>query len=350
MRVRRIPWLPALGAALTLSACDGGTPFDPVALSQTAAEVISAMENSQASQSMAVLGPKMTVAAPALVAATMPNTDLLTGAPHRWARRRAELLQRTASGFSPESPAVIFPADVLGKTFTYNTTTQQYQLSSETGAPSNGVRFKLYAVNAGTGQVIVPLQDIGYLQLTDESSPSSVALGIKAVINGTTLLEYKASATITTVSVAFSAQGYVSDGTTQVDFDLSQSFSQTTGITIDYVVEVPENRVGVHLEAGLNLALVGSITLTISHEGNETVVDVKGSLNGAISGTIEHNGDVVVNISGTTDNPVFIDATGTPLTPQQLDALENLVDFIEDIFDAFDTLLLPAYGLLGVEL
>lgn len=350
MRVSRIPWLPALGAALTFSACDGGTPFDPVALSQTAAEVISAMENSQASQSMAVLGPKMTVAAPALVAATMPNTDLLTGAPHLWARRRAELLQRAASGFSPESPAVIFPADVLGKTFTYNTTTQQYQLSSEPGAPSTGVRFRLYAVNTGTGQVTVPLQDIGYLELTDTSSPSRVALGIKAVINNTTLLEYEASATVTTLSVGFSAQGYVSDGTTQVDFDLSQNFSQTSGITINYIVKVPEKNVDVQLEAGLGLDLVGSITLTISHDGNDTVVDVTGALDGAITGTIEHNGDVVVNIAGTTDTPVFTDATGTPLTAQQLDALEHLVDFIEDIFDAFDNLLLPAFALLGVEL
>jgi hypothetical protein len=350
MRASRIRWLPALGAGLALAACDGGTPFDPVALSQTAAEVLAALENGQASQSMAVLGPKMTVAAPALVAATMPNTDLLTGSPNRWAQRRAEMLQRAAGEFSPESPAVIFPVDVLGKTFTYNTTTQTYQLSSETGAPSNGVRFRLYAVNTTTQQVNVPLQDIGYLELTDKSTPAAVSLGIKAVVNNVTLLDYTASATIATTGVSFSALGFVSDGTTRVDFDLKQSFSQTAGISIDYTVEVPESNVGVRLQASLNLQLVGSITLTINHGGNNTVIDVTGSLDGAISGTIEHNGDVVVNISGTSANPVFTDATGTPLTPQQLDALENLVDFIEDILDAFDNLLYPAYGLLGINL
>lgn len=346
MRARRFRWLAALSLSLGLSACGDEVPFDPVALSQVTGEVVGAIDNSPASQSLAVLGPKMTVAAPPLVAATMPGADLLGPSSHRWVRERMEALERAAGALSPGAGTAIFPVDVLGKTFTYNPQTGKYQLSNETGAPATGVRFVLYAVNATTQQVVIPLDPIGYLELTDESTPSAVALGIKAVVENVTLLDYDARVIIATTSLSFAAVGFISDGTTQVDFDLTQSFAQTTGFSIDYTVEVPEKGVGLHLEATFNLDLVGSIKLTIEHEGNTTAIQVSGSLDGPITGSITHNGEVVVNISGTEANPVFTKTSGEQLTAQEQEALENLADAIGGIFEAFDDLLGPAYHLL----
>lgn len=344
MEARRVSW-PALGGVVFfMAACDGGTPFDPVALNQAAQEVLNAMESSQASQSLAALGPKMTVAAPALLAATLPGAELLR-APDRWARDRALTLQRAAVGLGPQGPADhLIPPPAFGKTFTYNTETQQYQLSGDAGAPTNGIRFRLYAV--ANGAVTVPLQDIGYVELTE---PSASSLGLRVLVG--TLLDYQGSATLAPTSVSVTAQGFVSNGTIQVDFDLSLGVSQTTGVSVDYAIDVPENATGIRLEVAGNLELVGTATITIDHQDEHVVLKVTGSLeSGPITGTIEHQGEIVVNISGTKAAPIFTDPGGTPLTQQQIDALEQLAAFIDDVFVAFAGLLSPALKLLGLEL
>lgn len=345
MRTRRIAWLPALGTAVVFTACDGGTPFDPIALNQAAQEVVAAMENSEASESMGVLGPKMTVGAAAMVAATIPDGELLTGSPQSWTQGMVETLQRAGGGLGVRSPADhIIPQTVFGTTFTYDTQTQQYQPSGDAGAPSNGVRFRLYAV--ASGAVVEPLQDIGFVELTE--GPGST-LGLNVVVGN--LLDYEASATLASTSISLSAQGFISDGTTQVDFDLSLEVSGTTGVTVDYAVEVPANDVGIRLQISGNLDLVGTATITINHQGSNVVLKVTGGLeSGPVSGTIEHNGDVVVNISGTLASLVFTNATGSPLTTPEVDALKSLAAFIDELFVAFARLLFPAFALLGLEL
>ncbi|MBI3981983.1 MAG: hypothetical protein HY337_03670 [Gemmatimonadetes bacterium] len=331
--------------AVTLAACDGGGSgdFDPLATSQAAAEVVNAMQQSPAFHALDVLGEKIVDAtSPGMVAAALPQ-NLLPRTPFTaWTRDRAADLEALA----PRAVAApIFPADLLGKTLSYNVGLGRYEVSTETGAPANGVRFILYAVDTLLHIVRQPLTAVGRLDLTDESTPAAAVLRLVVVINNATLLDYAASASFTTGSISFGAEGFISNGATSIDFDLTQSITAGPTISVSYTLAVPELDVALAITATL-VPNGSTVTLTIEADGNTTVVTATGTKE-AITGTVTHNGDVVIEISGTPDEPVFRDANGNELTEAQVGALEELFAFTDAVFDAFDNLLVPAYHLLS---
>jgi hypothetical protein len=339
-RIRR---LLVVSVAL-LPACDGAdSGFDPLVTNQAAASVLGALQRSPALQTLDVMGEKIVLAAPSgTLAAALPGA-LFPRAPFAtWAGERAG----GAPVPAPEAPAApILPADLLGKTLTYNVAMSRYEISAQTGAPGNGVRFILYDVDLVQRAIKQPLAPVGHLDLTDESTPAAAALRLVVVIANATLLDYQASASFTTSSISFSAEGVVSDGETSVEFQLTQRISAGPTITVNYRLAVPENDVSLSLDATAT-GSGSTITLTIQDGGNTTAVHVTETAQG-ITGTITHNGRTVINISGTSQDPVFTDVNGNALTQAHLDALEALADMIDVVFDAFDALLGPAHRMLG---
>ena len=345
--------------ALAAACGESTTLFDPVVLSQNTDQIINAIDDSPAMQSMGVLGEKMTAGAaaqgaPSLVAATMPHAELTAAGFPAWAAGRLQAVQATLPALAVAAPGAVIPQEALGKTFTYNEVDGIYVLSDRTGAPTNGVRFILYAVNPVAHTVVTPLTEVGYVDLLDESSTSTIQLHLLAYItaSGTTpLIDYTASATIqglpTPTGATVTATGYVSDGTNTVEFDLSQAFSTTTGIHVEYLLAIPEKDVEVGFEATYTLTQQATVTLSVKHGGNTTIVAASGTA-ASIAGTIKHNGDLVVNITGSATSPVFADASGNQLTPAQVAALQKLFDFTDDLLDHVDQMLAPAHGLLGI--
>jgi len=332
-------WLPAVVvlAAACAESTGPGDVFDPAITSESASQVGTALENSQAVRSLSVLGGDLILSAPPAPAAAVGDPAL--GA-------------LSSAVFNAAALAPIFPADKLGKTLVCTFSTPEsrcrYQVDPQrTGAPANGVRFILYAVDPVIKKVVTPLQEIGYLDVTDKSTPAAATVGIKAVVNGTTLLEYDASAVVTTTSITFSAKGYVTDGTTRLDFDLSQTLSQGAA-SIDYQVSVAGKDRSIRFVAsGSREEPMGTVTLTIKDRGHTT--ELKGTGNDdAISGTISYDGKVVINISGTPDHPVFTPADGATVTEEQLRSLKRLFNFVEELFDHFDHLLKPAHRTLSI--
>jgi len=310
-----------------LAACDpsSNSGFDAVDATESATAVMKAIQQSPALHSLSVLGSNITLSASAAGARTAP----LTLAPRATA-------------------APIFPADLLGTTLTYNLSQRRYEVSSQAGAPSTGVRFILYAVDPVAHRVVEPLNAAGYLDLTDKSTPAAAILGVTIVIDNTTLLDYDASASFTTGSIAFSANGLVSDGTTAVDFGLNQLVANGPTISVDYLLAVPEN--GVTLSLNAKTSAGGTdVGLTVEHNNNFTVVHAVGD-DSAITGTITYDGATVVNISGTPEHPVFTTPTGDQLPARQVETLTRLFDVADAVFDAFDDLLGPAHRLLGFPL
>lgn len=366
----RSPAALPLAGALILAACGGTkTPFDPVTLSQNTDAVIATMDSSPAMQSMSVLGSKMTTGAPAMAAAsflTATATRLpVTGEGFpAWAAGQLSAFQQAVPALSVAAPnAVIIPAPALGRTFIYDIAASSYKVDTTlTGAPSTGVRFILYAVNPLTHTVSEPLTPIGCADLTDEStSVAALKLHLKAYSTGNActalnnpLIDYTASATLTglppnVTGATVTASGFVSDGTHQVDFDLSQTFSNTTGISVDYTMDLPSADVSVQFQASYTLAGQASVTLTVKNAGNTTVANASGT-QAAITGTIKHNGDVVVNITGSAASPTFTSATGDALTDAQVLALRKLFNFTDALLTHVDEVLAPAHALLGLSL
>ncbi|MBI4421184.1 MAG: hypothetical protein HY560_10190, partial [Gemmatimonadetes bacterium] len=327
--------------SLAVASCKDHGPesFDPMLTSQNAAQAFGAVQNNQAVQSLGVMGNAFTLTG---AAPPQPLAAPLNAPPALLSTLR--LVERVATAFSPANPADLFPTTVRGKTFVYNQQTGKYEPSDRTGAPANGVRFILYAVDPVLNRVVTPLQEIGTLDLTDKGNNT---LGIKAVVNGVTMLEYDAGASVAASSFTFTAKGYVSNGTARLDFDLSLSLSPATGLRVDYTISAAGKDLSFHLVATGTTAGLGNITLTIKDSGNTLEISASGTST-SISGTIKYNNSTVATISGNPDNPTFTGADGRVLTEQDLEGLKQLVNFVDDLFDGFDDLLFPSFFVFGI--
>lgn len=329
----------AISLVAVIAACGDSTgpeDYDPVTIAAKAQDVLSAFDDNAALSALAVLGPAMqlSTAAPVFSVAPFDPTDGTATAAVRMREIRNVL-----PSFGSNGSLALFPVDLLGTTYVYNTTTDQYEANpNATGAPDDGVRFILYAVDPILGQIVEPLNAIGYLDLIDVSTPSADALRILAVVGSVTYIDYTASAAQATNSVTLSADGFLSNGTDQVDFDLTLT-ATLSAVTLDYQLSSGDG--SVRLEASLNQNDETQATLTLEGDGDTVILDITITPS-TVEGEITYNGDVVVTVSGSPESPTFTKPDGTALTQDEIDALEAFGSIVADLFDAFDNLLWPA--------
>jgi hypothetical protein len=324
---------------------DSGSPetFDPVASNQVASEVMATFVDNPAIDALFVLETALPWVAGAAAAPPAPAID----SPYP-AFDNARVLDRLLGFLSPASPAVLFPADLLGTTLVYNPATGQYEVDpAATGAPTNGVRIVLYAVDPIFLEPVEPLNAIGYLDLTDEGTVSADRAGVVVVIGNVTYLDYIASATVFTTSLEFDATGYLSDGVTVVDFALTHTWSEAEGFTLEYAIDVVEDDVSLDVLVVLDpTAESATLGLEVRHGTEMLAFDLTATAT-ELAGSVTANGSVVVTVSGTPDAPVF-DADG--LSAEQQQALGELIEGIFAVVEGFNALLIPAYLVLQVSL
>jgi hypothetical protein len=334
----------ALVAMAMLAACSDSTgpeDFRPTDANAKAEAVLAALSGNTALASLEVLAPfiQFSGAQAALAAAPFDPTERITVA------ARLQALRAAGPSFGSAAPLALFPVDVLGQTFVFNLQTNAYEAdAARTGAPEDGVRLILYAVDPVLHRVLTPLDEVGYLDLIDVSTVTTDAVQIVAVIEGETFLDYVASATTSTSSATLAAEGYLSDGTDQVDFDLSATIS-AGNLAIDYLLSADGNSIQLEAEFAEGNDDNVHATLTVEGDGDTVVLDVTFTPS-TVEGEITYNGDVAIEISGTPEDPVFARPDGTPLTQQEINALHALGAIIEVVFDAFDNLLAPALVVL----
>lgn len=223
------------------------------------------------------------------------------------------------------NPQALFPSNVLGKTLQWDTATAQYVIGPMTGAPATGVRILLYVADEITNQPMPSLSVLGYLDLTDLSTPQSNEVGVLLRLASTTIAQYTITAIRGTNSGSIEALGYMKDGTatSQVGFDLKDSlapdttftyandFTGSDGAAIHVVVTVPP--VG-----GINILT----RLTKGH--NSLELNATGEPFdplSPLSGTVKFNGVSVGSVGGTSIAPTITGVTGHTLTTAQSDAL-----------------------------
>jgi len=171
-RSRAWLWTATLTCGFTLlfagcSDSNGPEDFDAAAVSEAASDVLDSFDKNLALQAMDFLGDAFPTfgATASAVPAARPLEE------HGWPARVENLrfLERIGPFLSPADPAAIFPIDFLEKTFVYNVDAQRYELAPDsTGAPPDGIRLKLYAVDPVLHRPLTPLNDIGYLSSPDE--------------------------------------------------------------------------------------------------------------------------------------------------------------------------------------
>lgn len=334
-----------VGSALVAmaAACSDSTgpeDFDAPALQQKADQITAALSNNAA-----LLALSAVTSATAPFAAAQTAVGLVPSAPiDRATTTRLQGIARSLLSLGSASPLALFPVDLLGKTFVYNPDSAQYVLDpAGVGAPANGVRLILYAVDPVLSQPLIPLQAVGYLDLKDVSNASQDAVEIVATIGSVTYIDYTASASVGTTSITLGALGYVSNGTNRLDFNLSLAVTQTS-ITVDYLLQA----------GGKSLELLDvltqateNVTLTIDDGTDTVVLHVSGTTTGW-TGDIRLNGAVAITIGGTPDSPTFTKWDGTALSDAEITALGHVVGVILNVFNTMDDLLGPALIVLAL--
>lgn len=323
----------SLALTLYAAACDTGTgpagTFDPQATAATVDKVV------QAFQADGDAFTSLSLANPALGASM--SADMLPKDPGQILPKAVDV----ASIAKDLTVEAIFPSNYLGKTFVYDTAQSMYVASdTATGAPTNGVRVIYYAIDPVSQVPAQPLNALGYIDLTDESTPASARLGVTVVQTGATddtLADYYIDAaytyTQTESSVAVSSVGYLSNGTDQLNFDLSETVtvSSTNGIqiTMDYQLSLPSQNVSVRFQGSGALDTQGNtsqldVTYTIGNGSNQAVLSASVASDSTVTGSVKYNGTTVLNISGTSDNPSFSKPDGSALTQSDITALQNI--------------------------
>ncbi|MEJ2481583.1 MAG: hypothetical protein P8049_00260 [Gemmatimonadota bacterium] len=249
----------------------------------------------------------------------------------------------------------IFPSNFLGRTFEWDEGLGRYAMTDRAGAPTNGIRFILYAVDPFTEQPAIPLNEVGLLDLTDEGDAAATRLGVRAETDGVTRLDYLVTASYAllgeNIQATATGMGFISDGTRRLDFDLEQTVtldnaSESMQVDLSYDLWMDDEGIRVVVDAGTEIDLNASeialdVTMTIRDGGNVTVFDAMIEQDDSLSGTVLHNGDPVVLISGTASAPVFTDGGGSPLTNDEVAALTQIFSLFDDVFDFVEAVFEP---------
>ena len=266
----------------------------------------------------------------------------------RSAERIARIVPRPGSaGFSASSAAI--PAEFLGKTFIYSG--GSYVVSAQTGAPANGVRFRLYAIDPVTLLPAVPLNQTGYVDLIDLSSGATSAARVIVVSGTTTYLDYRVSAISTASDGRVTVLGFITDGATEATFNLRATLTFDAGLTLSYSIDVPQRDLSIDLTmtASGTTPDASTIGVTLDMRGQNGWVRLTGqftvdggTLNVAINGT------PFATITSTAGaEPAITGADGQPLAQEELDTLLRVFEFTGGAFIAFDQLVAPVGTFLG---
>lgn len=275
------------------------------------------------------------------------NAPAIRAAAARSAARLAATLKRgmSASGSLRSAQVVAaVPPEVAGKTFVYDPNTVGYVASDITGAPANGVRFILYAVDPVTYAPVEPLNATGHVDLIDLSAGSTQAARVLVVSGSTTYIDYTASATTGTSSSRLTVIGMVTDGNIQANINLRSTFTFTTGLTLTYSLDLPQRDVSIDLTVGSSDVSQqdSPTTVTLTMRGpngtigmNGQFTDTSGSLN------ITINGSAFAHVTTSGTSVTFTRHDGTPLSQEELDVLERVFALQEQAFISFDQMLAP---------
>jgi len=376
----RLPLRTGLALAVLTAACgkDPIAPKSPADPQATAAElaaigpIFSAAPLQSLSSVSGSISPTGSAPVPvlALAAATNPlhhSTRLEPYARRIDAARIFSRLLRTQT--SASASAALFPPEFVGKTFEWNFTTLLYDTTARAGAPSNGVRFILYAIDELTDQPAGPAPgtEVGYLDLKDEGNASQpkVHVIVAGVGGAPVYVDYTVTLSNQT---KISTAGYITNGANSAD---SLRFSgaitvsgSTSSISVTEDVSFDVNSHEMHVrnwqrvtltQSGQDLHVGLRLSFRFEHAGE--VVTLDGSLDadnaGSVSGTFTAKVDgglyATCSVVGT-ENSYTLSCQGADEDGLDADdnaALDALGDAAANVTSMFEGILTPAIGVLG---
>ena len=296
--------------------------------------------------------------AAALAATTAPSAALLDDRPSVRAALAARDLAHLAPLYSVTAPQDSFLPDSILGTYEWNVQTAAYEKTARPGAPANTIRIILYAIDPITNLPIVPLDEVGYVDFTDNQTPGvggSLGIAVRDSAGTTTYLDYDVTVTANPSGFGANSTGFVANGQgRRLDFSVQflATGNDTQGtVSVDATVQVNTPDVGAEVHDAVSFtATTVNITRDFRvHRGSETI-RITGTLlitetapqtfSVTISVTVTVNGGVFVTIQGTDQGITVTKADGTEHTAAERAALARLLeaadDFLDDLGDLFE--------------
>lgn len=300
------------------------------------------------------LGPTTTVAIAGSRELLSARDDLTIASSKRLALTAAERLM-SASRFDVTLASPALRPGSLGTTYIYDPATQRYVAAlGRTGAPPDGVRFILYALNPVTREPIVSVE-VGHADLIDEGAARPTGLGLRLIVvsEGTTYLDYRVALEGSATAGSLAVTGFLTDGETRLDFDIeASSTAGPSGATMNVAFEfgVPARGFsvvgtveGVQSPGGG----LGRINLVV-HSG-QTRIDV--AITGdddTVNATFLVDGRIFATVTGDHRSPVVRGAGGRELSAEEVSALHGILQLVGGVFELFGNLLNPVGAILAL--
>jgi hypothetical protein len=223
-----------------------------------------------------------------------------------------------------------------------------------TGAPENGVRFVLYAVNPVTHEPIVATE-IGHADLIDDGASRPTGLGLRLIVvsEGKTYLDYRVAIDGSANTGRLAVTGFLTDGTTRLDFNIEASGTvgpagATMNVAFEFAVPAREFSVvgtveGTHSSGGD----LGRVNLTVRSGLTSIDFAVTGDEH-TVNATILVNDRIFATVTGSPHDPVIRGAGGRELTAEEVEALQGILRLVGGVFELFGNLLKPVGAILAL--
>ncbi len=251
-----------------------------------------------------------------------------------------------AQAFAAAGPAAgsLLHLDLRGRT--YDRDVDGYRWNpNRTDAPVNGVRFILYEVDPVTHEP--GTTEIGYVDLLDESTDLAYVARVIVVTGGVERINYTVSAVVGAQTVAFTVSGFIGDGTTQIDVELSMTFVHNFPVsiaTVEHDFSVPSR--GFELSARVvfefnDETLQGSIDINATFMQGAHSVTFTGLITFSEGDLPTEGGTFEIHVDGQLFATITVDgdavtvqnSTGGALTAEEAQAVRNIFDGLQEMFD-----------------
>jgi hypothetical protein len=339
--------------ALLMGACDDATGPDTTDAfdAQAALQDYQALEQILASDAFAGFRsldgrtPFSTPAAVQLVGA-LADDDPRAFAFDLLRRARAPRVAGSVAG------APLISDFTRGSTFVYDPARDGYAIDPDRGgAPATGVRFILYQVDGG-GTPIVD-REIGHADLVDEGDGvEGIALRLEVVSEGRTHLDYRTTLSSSGSQGTLTVAGFVlGDGADRLDFDIRADGREANGREeLDLAFDLAVANRDFHIDGSVRGISEGNddggdLDVSVRH-GPDSFRLSASVEDETIDGTVRLNGDVFALASGASDDPTFTKPDGRALSGIELLVLVSIVDAVEDVFDFLEDLVDPVDNLV----
>ena len=322
---------------------------------------------SAVSGEIAPVAPARLATLRALAAVSNPLARSSALRPYAQGLESARVLRQLVPTLTDANTADLFPPEVDGKTFEWNVTTDAYEPTTRTGAPSTGVRFILYAIDPFTGMPAEPLVEVGYVELADESTATvaKVHVTVAGVSGSPVYVDYRVTLeSLSQSSARITTTGYITNGASAPDTLRFNGVITAAGnaaslsVTQDVTLDVNSRDLHVRLweKVTLTETTIGLRVFFRFQHGAE-VVTLEGALEiddlGNVAGTITVKVDggmmATCNVTATasTYNLTCQGADADGLNADEEEALQAIGDAVGRVQEIFTGLFGPPLGILG---